>query len=529
MCAAMDPALAKEVSMLARRRDVDAAAAAGDSPVQQFYRGAVVFLTGGSGFVGKHLVEKLLRTCDVERVYLLMRGKKGHSAQERLARIFQDPVYDTLHKCNPDFPKRVVAVEGDITKIRLGISDPDWKMLADQVTVIFHVAATTTFDEPLRVATLTNVRGTTQTLLLGKDCKNIKSFVHVSTAYSHATYGRISKEVREEFYDSPAHPDTIIDLVQQLSEEKLAAIKPQLVADWPNTYAFTKALAEEAVRTTAGDLPICIVRPAIVIGSLLEPSPGWVDMSSAYGPSGLVIGCGLGFVHTFMANDDSNLDLIPVDFVNNATIAAGWETAERRAQGDTAVKIYAVAPARNPINWRELLATLYSEGRKITTPRAIWYNCSCHTKYRALFVLLTWLLHFIPGYLADGALLLLGKKPKAVKLYRTAYNLSSVLAFYTCNEFNFDDVNLQSLQNNLSEVDRKIYNFDVTKMSWTDMLVVWAIGLRKYIVKDGLKDTEYAVRKQSVFKILNYILLALYVYAWYKLCTYAVWFVSLLC
>lgn len=54
-----------------------------------------------------------------------------------------------------------------------------------------------------------------------------RSYVHVSTAYSHATYGHISKEVREEFYDSPAHPDTIIDLVQQLSEEKLAAIKPQ--------------------------------------------------------------------------------------------------------------------------------------------------------------------------------------------------------------------------------------------------------------------------------------------------------------
>lgn len=33
----------------------------GDSEVQKFYDGSVVFITGGSGFVGKHLIEKLIR------------------------------------------------------------------------------------------------------------------------------------------------------------------------------------------------------------------------------------------------------------------------------------------------------------------------------------------------------------------------------------------------------------------------------------------------------------------------------------
>lgn len=55
---------------------------------------------------------------------------------------------------------------------------------------------------------------------------------------------------------------------------------------------------------------------------------------------------------------------------------------------------------------------MYNECGKIVTPRAIWYTFDFHTKYRFLYVLLSWLLHFIPGYIVDGALLLLRKKPK---------------------------------------------------------------------------------------------------------------------
>lgn len=43
-----------------------------------------------------------------------------------------------------------------------------------QVNVVFHLAATTRFDEPLRMATLINIRGTRETLLLGKACKNLR-------------------------------------------------------------------------------------------------------------------------------------------------------------------------------------------------------------------------------------------------------------------------------------------------------------------------------------------------------------------
>lgn len=63
------------------------------SEVQQFYKGKSVFITGGSGFMGKILVEKLLYSCsEVEAVYILMRPKRGKAPEARLEAMFKLPV-----------------------------------------------------------------------------------------------------------------------------------------------------------------------------------------------------------------------------------------------------------------------------------------------------------------------------------------------------------------------------------------------------------------------------------------------------
>jgi fatty acyl-CoA reductase len=42
-----------------------------------FYRGKNILITGATGFVGKVLLEKMLRSLEINRIYLLVRTKKG--------------------------------------------------------------------------------------------------------------------------------------------------------------------------------------------------------------------------------------------------------------------------------------------------------------------------------------------------------------------------------------------------------------------------------------------------------------------
>lgn len=66
--------------------------------VQEFYRDATIFLTGGTGFMGKMIIEKLSRTCpNIKHIYLLIRNKKGKAVNERIDAIFEDRVSKKFH------------------------------------------------------------------------------------------------------------------------------------------------------------------------------------------------------------------------------------------------------------------------------------------------------------------------------------------------------------------------------------------------------------------------------------------------
>lgn len=63
-----------------------------DTPVQKFYRGGNVFVTGATGFMGKILIEKLLRSTEVATIYVLIRQKRGKDIHTRLEEIFEGVV-----------------------------------------------------------------------------------------------------------------------------------------------------------------------------------------------------------------------------------------------------------------------------------------------------------------------------------------------------------------------------------------------------------------------------------------------------
>lgn len=67
--------------------------------VADTFKDTTVLISGGTGFMGKMLTEKLLRSCpDLKHIYLLVREKKGKNLHQRLDDIFQDPVSKILKK-----------------------------------------------------------------------------------------------------------------------------------------------------------------------------------------------------------------------------------------------------------------------------------------------------------------------------------------------------------------------------------------------------------------------------------------------
>lgn len=69
--------------------------------------------------------------------------------------------------------EKLFPVLGDMNELRLGLSDEDYNFLVKNVSVVFHVAASVRFDEPIRDATLMNVRGTREVVLLAKQIKDL--------------------------------------------------------------------------------------------------------------------------------------------------------------------------------------------------------------------------------------------------------------------------------------------------------------------------------------------------------------------
>ncbi|KAL6967058.1 putative fatty acyl-CoA reductase 7, partial [Sarracenia purpurea var. burkii] len=46
---------------------------------------------------------------------------------------------------------------------------------------------------------------------------------------------------------------------------------------WPNTYVFTKAMAEMLLMHFKENLPLVIIRPTMITSTFKEPFPGWIE------------------------------------------------------------------------------------------------------------------------------------------------------------------------------------------------------------------------------------------------------------
>ena len=94
----------------------------------------------------------------------------------------------------------------------------------------------------------------------------------MSTAYANCDRSHISEQV----YNAPMRADRLMEAVEWIDDELIDSLTRKVICPRPNTYTYTKAIAESLLAQECRDMPFVIVRPSIVGCSWREPFAGWV-------------------------------------------------------------------------------------------------------------------------------------------------------------------------------------------------------------------------------------------------------------
>ncbi|XP_058448658.1 fatty acyl-CoA reductase 1-like [Malaya genurostris] len=480
------------------------------SNISAFYRDKIVFVTGGTGFIGKIVVEKLLRTSEVKEVILLVREKKNTLPEQRIKDLCSSPVFDRLSKKTPGYEERIKVFEGNLEKVGLGLSPVSMQYLQDNVNVILHIAATVKFDEEIIKAIGLNLGGTREALEIGKRCKKLESFIYVSTAYSNS----YSDHIEERVYPLDICPEKIL---ANMDDEKMKEDVYKYSLKWPNTYTFTKALAESITQNYRQYFPVAVVRPSCVMPAFDEPMPGWCD--SIYGANGTFIGWYYGLIRTSKIDPQVQIDTVPVDYVSNTIIAAGWKTYATREQDKEVIIYNCTSSTDNPLTFDERRIECEKVVKKHPLMTGLYRPITVCTTSETMFWVYSLFLHYLPAFVMDTALRLRGEKPRLVSTYQKLDKVIDTVKKFANTTFFFDNQNMRELFVQMNSADHRQYPCDNRTYSWRLYFERMIPGLKKNFFKEDLNNAQAArqalrrkvfVVNSMVAIIIGLILLQLY-------------------
>lgn len=470
------------------------------SNVTNFYNGKTIFLTGGSGFLGICLIEKLLRTVpDLKCIYVLLRPKKGKQIQERLEELKKNSVFDRLKEENKTHLfNKLIPVGGDVGQENLGLSSADRLTLVEEVQVVIHSAATLDFEADLKTATNINLLGTRRVVELCQEIRDLKALVHISSAYVNS----VLNEVDEHVYPPPFDVNELLRLIEKLDDASLVAETPNIIKDHPNSYTFTKHLAEHEVKN--GRVPAAIVRPSMITGAWQEPIPGWTI--SKNGPQGFLMGAAKGVVRRLPVAKNVIYDYIPVDIVVNNIITAAYAVDQDSGKD---LKVYhCTSSTCNPFQWASIEGKVNQYLHEYPLLSAVWYPHLKLVSSIFLFKISAIFVHFIPAYILDTITKLAGGRPILVRLHTNVNASLDRLKTFIFTEWKFHNRRTIELHNSLSETDKTLFNLDIKSLVWEDYFINLTQGVRTYLNNEPPKTLAKARSKDQILLVAHIALQA---------------------
>lgn len=492
--------------------------------IAEALKGKTLLVTGSTGFLGKSIVEKCLRSIpDVGRISLAIRSSHRRPASERLEReVLSSPAFKRLKEelGEPKFAKlvkdKLSVIEIDLGRDGLGLSEESRAQLLSCDAVI-HSAAAVEFDNPADLSAQTNLLGAARLVEALKASGAKPHLVHISTAY---VGGMLRGIVREEAPHDPglnwrheaevmsnlrgpveeeSRRPEVLDRLRREARSRMGPagtpsvartverlrdrwVKDRLVErgrahanamGFSDIYSFTKAMAEQAVVELHGDIPLSIVRPSIIESALAEPFPGWLEGFRMAEP--IILAFGRNILTDFSGLPDSLLDIIPADFVVNTVLAVA-----ANPPSDAKPRVYhAASGSRNPLRIRRMAGettTYFTEhplrdryGQAIGTPTWTYPSrseLSTRAKTALKFVeTAQWLVERLPlgatvSQLSDDL------HAERERLER-GLNLIQLYGVYTEVDCIFDTRNVMSLWEKVPAGERKTFPFDPALYDWS--------------------------------------------------------------
>ncbi|XP_055837530.1 putative fatty acyl-CoA reductase CG5065 isoform X2 [Episyrphus balteatus] len=457
------------------------------TPVQEYYKGKTVFITGASGFMGKVLLEKLLYSCsELKEVIIMMRPKRGKVPESRLDEMFKIPIFQRIKEEKPEVLKKVTLVQGDVTFDTLGLNGDNLKLITNNTNIVFHMAATLKLEGNLKDAIDMNTTGTKRVLDIAKNMPNLEALIHVSTAFCNCD----QEVMYEKVYEFPHKPEDLIRLAEWMDVKMLDNITPELLKPHPNTYTYSKRLAEILVRDHYPTLPVIIARPSIVSPSAYEPLPGWVD--NLNGPTGLMVGAGKGVIRSILVDKTNLSEVIPVDYAINGLVVIPYFF--NKDKKPDSIPIYNMTNAdHRKVPWGHVIETSQNIGYQYPLNMGLWYPDPCITTNQLYHKINTILFHWLPAIFIDFLLLIFGQKRFMIRVHKKIATGLEVLQFFTLKKWTFKSENYAALWKDLGKKDKEIFNMDMdSEVSEEEYMIRCAMGGRQFLLKEKNEDLPKA-------------------------------------